>query len=108
MRVQWTREDEFRDNFVQPPFAHHIDAGVDAAGRLRWIEAREGVNTVSWRAHFDDYAPVDGHAFAHTLLLELSAGRVEAEMALRDIELNPSLPPDIFTLEPPPAVGEGG
>jgi len=38
VRVQWTREDEFRGNFFQPPFSHHIDAGVDSEGRVsHWL-----------------------------------------------------------------------
>jgi CO/xanthine dehydrogenase Mo-binding subunit len=38
VRVQWSREEEFRDNYFQPPFAHFIDAGVDAEGRLtHWM-----------------------------------------------------------------------
>jgi CO/xanthine dehydrogenase Mo-binding subunit len=34
VRVQWTREDEFRGNFFMPPFSHHIHAGVDANGLI--------------------------------------------------------------------------
>ena len=34
VRVQWTREDEFHDNYFQPPFSHRIDAGVTEAGRI--------------------------------------------------------------------------
>ena len=38
VRVQWSREEEFRDNCFQPPFSHFIDAGVDAEGRLtHWL-----------------------------------------------------------------------
>jgi CO/xanthine dehydrogenase Mo-binding subunit len=38
VRVQWSREHEFRDNYLQPPFSHWIDAGVDAEGRLtHWL-----------------------------------------------------------------------
>jgi isoquinoline 1-oxidoreductase beta subunit len=34
VRVQWTRADEFACNTFQPPFSHHIDAGVDAEGQI--------------------------------------------------------------------------
>jgi CO/xanthine dehydrogenase Mo-binding subunit len=38
VRVQWSREDEFRDNTFQPPYSHFIDAGIDAEGRLtHWL-----------------------------------------------------------------------
>ncbi len=38
VRVQWTREQEFRGNFFQPPFSHHIDAGIDGEGRItHWL-----------------------------------------------------------------------
>jgi CO/xanthine dehydrogenase Mo-binding subunit len=38
VRVQWSREDEFRDNFFQPPFFHRVDAGVDDNGALtHWL-----------------------------------------------------------------------
>ncbi len=32
VRVQWDRETEFQNNFFQPLFSHHIDAGVTADG----------------------------------------------------------------------------
>lgn len=34
VKVQWTREDEFRGNYFQPPFSHRIDAGVTEEGRI--------------------------------------------------------------------------
>jgi CO/xanthine dehydrogenase Mo-binding subunit len=34
VRVQWTREDEFRNNTLQSPFSHRIDAGVGEGGRI--------------------------------------------------------------------------
>lgn len=38
VRVQWTREDEFRDNYFQPPFSHRIDSGVTEDGRIsHWV-----------------------------------------------------------------------
>jgi len=38
VRVQWSRGEEFRDNYFQPPFSHFIDAGTDAEGRLsHWL-----------------------------------------------------------------------
>jgi isoquinoline 1-oxidoreductase beta subunit len=34
VRVQWSREQEFRGNTFQPPFSHQVEAGVDADGRI--------------------------------------------------------------------------
>ncbi|EAQ04691.1 Aldehyde oxidase and xanthine dehydrogenase, molybdopterin binding [Pseudooceanicola batsensis HTCC2597] len=34
VRVQWSREDEFRNGYMQPPFAHRVSARVTAEGRL--------------------------------------------------------------------------
>lgn len=39
VRVQWDREAEFRNSYMQPPFTHHVQAGVTAEGRLtRWTQ----------------------------------------------------------------------
>jgi hypothetical protein len=75
--------------------------GFDAAGRLRWLEVLDGDEVLLWRAEFDEYAPVGGEPFAHTVSLEVSAGRTRAKIALRDVELNPELPPDFFRLRVP-------
>lgn len=34
VRVQWSREEEFRHNYFQPPFSHAIEAGVTSNGRI--------------------------------------------------------------------------
>jgi len=34
VKVQWSREDEFRHNYLQPPFLHEIRAGVDNEGTI--------------------------------------------------------------------------
>ena len=37
VKVQWTREDEFRGNYFQPPYFHKIDAAVFEDGSIsRW------------------------------------------------------------------------
>ncbi|WP_037371376.1 xanthine dehydrogenase family protein molybdopterin-binding subunit [Salipiger mucosus] len=39
VRVQWDREAEFRNSYMQPPFAHRVSAEVNAAGTLtRWMQ----------------------------------------------------------------------
>jgi hypothetical protein len=82
-------------------------AGFDALGRLRWLEALDEAGRRLWRAEFRDYAQLGETAFAHTLDLEVDAGGTRAEIRLRDVELNPELPPDIFRLRAPQA-GAGG
>lgn len=80
------------------------DAGVrrrqvefDAEGRLRWLQVREAAG-FAWEARFDDYAPVGGAPLAHVVTLDIDGGRTRAVLSLRDLELNPQLPPDIFRL----------
>jgi CO/xanthine dehydrogenase Mo-binding subunit len=34
VRVEWSREEEFRHNHVLPPFSHRIRAGLDGEGRI--------------------------------------------------------------------------
>jgi hypothetical protein len=80
-------------------------AGFDAEGRLRWLEALDGADALVWRAEFDEYAAVGGEPFAHAVSIEVSAGRTRAEISLRDVELNPELPPDIFRLRAPEGAG---
>ena len=80
-------------------------AGFDVEGRLRWLEVLDGADALVWRAEFDEYAAVGGEPFAHAVSIEVSAGRTRAEISLRDVELNPELPPDIFRLRAPEGAG---
>ena len=34
VRVQWDRETEFQNNYFQPAFSHHIDAGATESGQI--------------------------------------------------------------------------
>jgi hypothetical protein len=87
-------------------------AAFDAASRLREFEVVGDDGTVRWRAQFGDYASVGGVPFAHTIVLDVTAGVTHVEISLRDVELNPELPPDIFRLRAPAGRGafekEGG
>jgi hypothetical protein len=73
----------------------------DAASRLREYEVVGDGGALLWRAQFGDYAPVDGVPFAHAIVLDVAAGITHVEISLRDVELNPDLPPDIFRLRAP-------
>ena len=87
-------------------------AAFDTAARLREFEVVGDDGAVLWRARFDDYAAVDGIPFAHTIVLDVTAGTSHVEISLRDVELNPELPPGIFRLRAPAGTGglegEGG
>jgi hypothetical protein len=87
-------------------------AAFDAASRLREFEVVGDDGAVLWRAQFGDYASVGGVPFAHTIVLDVTAGVTHVEISLRDVELNPELPPDIFRLRAPAGTGafekEGG
>lgn len=73
----------------------------DAAARLREFEVLDDDGAVRWRAQFDDYAAVDGASFAHSIVLDVAAGAAHVEISLRDVELNPDLPPGLFRIRPP-------
>jgi len=76
-------------------------AAFDSASRLREFEVIDDDGAVQWRARFGGYALVDGEFFAHTIVLDVTVGIAHVEISLRDVELNPELPPDIFRLRPP-------
>ena len=84
----------------------------DATARLREFEVLGDDGALRWRARFGDYAPVDGIPVAHKIVLDVTTGDVHVEISLRDLELNPELPPDIFQLRAPSRNealgGEGG
>jgi hypothetical protein len=82
-------------------------AEFDAAGRLHALEAFAADGALAWRAEFSAYAPVGGQPVAHSVSLEVAEGDTRAEIRLRDVELNPVLPPDIFRLRAPEP-GAGG
>ncbi|MGI9591291.1 MAG: hypothetical protein ACR2P8_07975, partial [Myxococcota bacterium] len=84
-------------------------ARFDAAGLLRRVEVYDAQGERLWAAEFDEYAPVDGMDFAHAVTLDVVSGGTRAEITLRDVQLNPTLSPDIFRLRAPqpPAAGAG-
>lgn len=73
-------------------------ARFDAQGLLRRLEVLRTDGSLAWSAEFAEYAPVAGAAFAHAVSLAVTAGGTRAEIELRDVELNPELPPGLFRL----------
>ncbi len=84
----------------------------DAQGRLRRIERLAAQGDVVWSARFDAYEPISGVPFAHRIELESTQPATRAELVLSGVELNPTLPADIFqlrpALKPGRPEGEGG
>jgi hypothetical protein len=77
----------------------------DAQGRLRRVEHLGEDGAAAWSARFDEYRPVGGVPFAHTIRVEAGRTAARAELVLSGVELNPALPADIFQLRP---AGSGG
>jgi hypothetical protein len=106
------REELIRMDLVDAEQRVRRRVAFDSTGRLREFEVLGDDGVVLWRARFDDYAPVDGVPFAHEIVLDVTAGVAHVEITLRDVELNPELPPDIFRLRAAPGAesrgGEGG
>jgi hypothetical protein len=46
--------------------------------------------------------------FAHAITLYVAEGETRAEIRLRDVELNPVLPPGIWSVRPPRGASAGG
>lgn len=72
----------------------------DAEGRLVRIEVLDPDGELAWSAGFDEYSPVGGVPFAHAITLYVAAGGTRARIRLRDVELNPELPPGIWSVRP--------
>jgi hypothetical protein len=80
----------------------------DPEGRLRQVEVIAPDGALEWAAGFGEYAPVGGVPFAHAITLYVAAGATRAEIRLRDIELNPELPPGIWSVRPPRSAAARG
>jgi len=92
-----------RVDFVDAQQGLRRRAVFDTAARLRELVIFDGAGDPRWTARFEDYAPVSGVPFAHRIVLDVSTGASRVEISLRDVELNPDLPPGIFQLRAPVA-----
>jgi len=77
----------------------------DPQGRLERVEVIGPDGSLEWIAAFADFEPVGGVPFAHAITLYVAAGGTKAEIHLRDVELNPELPPGIWSVRPPRSAG---
>jgi len=73
----------------------------DSEAQLRQLEVLEMDGSVRWRATFGDFSAVAGAPFAHSIVLDVTAGSAHVEISLRDVELNPELPPGVFRIREP-------
>jgi hypothetical protein len=100
-RAALTAGDLVRMDLVDAEQRVRRRVAFDATARLREFEVLGDDGALRWRAQFGDHAPVDGVPFPHKIVLDVTAGGVHVEISLRDLELNPELPPDIFQLRAP-------
>lgn len=80
----------------------------DEQGRLAGLEVLGEDGELAWRARWSGFAPVGGVSFAHAIQLWVAEGDTRAAIALRDVELNPELPPGIFSVRPAQMATAGG
>jgi len=89
---------------------HHLvtparrNARFGPDGALRGLEQRDARGALAWGVRYADYVGLDGAPFAREILLR--SDDAEARVVLRDVELNPKLPPELFRLRD--LDGEGG
>jgi hypothetical protein len=90
--------------------AREVEFG--AGGELRRLAQLDAEGELIWEALYYDFTSLEGRPLAHKVILRSAAGRARAELVLRNVELNPDIPPDIFRLRPPETPGgdaaEGG
>jgi hypothetical protein len=84
----------------------------DAQGRIARVEAYEQGERLEWSAEYRDYRKVDGVDFAHEIALWFPSSQTQVEFVFKQLELNPTLPQGVFTLQLPrasrPARGAAG
>lgn len=77
----------------------------DAQGRLARVEAYEHGERLLWSAEYRDYRDVGGLGFAHEIALWFPSSQTQVELVFKQVELNPVLPQDVFTLQLPGSKG---
>jgi hypothetical protein len=80
-------------------------ASFDASDRLRSFAVFGDDGSPRWRAAFNGYALVGASELPHVIVLDVSEGGTHAEIELKDLELNPALPTELFRLRAPADAG---
>jgi hypothetical protein len=108
VRAEGAADGTIRVALAPPGGPERRRLGFDAQGNLRRVEVLAPDGEIEWTAGFDEYAPVGGVPFAHAITLYVAEGGTRAEIRLRDVELNPELPPGIWSVRPPRGASAGG
>jgi len=107
VRAEGADDGSVRVSLAAPGGAERRRMGFDAQGRLVRVEVLAEDGEMLWKAAFGGFAPVAGVPFAHAITLHVARGDTRAEIRLRDVELNPELPPGVFSIRPPRAAALG-
>lgn len=100
-----THEDWIEVDLVDDAGRRRQRASFDRGERLRSFAVFGDDGSTRWRVVFDDYAPVGASQLPHAIVLDVSRGATHAEIALKDLELNPTLSGELFQLRAPAKVG---
>jgi outer membrane lipoprotein-sorting protein len=76
----------------------------DPEGRLRRLENWSADGALLWEARYQDYRDLAGSPFAHQVELRFPRTGARAEFRFRSVELNPTLPDELFVLKLPERV----
>jgi hypothetical protein len=107
LRAEGAKDGTVRVSLATPGGSERRRLDFDAKGQLRRIEVLAPDGELEWSAGFSDYAPVGGIPFAHAIRLYVVAGDTLATIRLRDVELNPELPPGVWSVRPPRSAAAG-
>lgn len=108
LRAQGAKDGTVRVALGVPGGSERRRLDFDPEGRLLRAEVFAPDGASEWVASFGDYEPVGGVAFAHSITLYVAAGDTLARIRLRDVELNPELPPGVWSVRPPRSAAAGG
>jgi hypothetical protein len=107
-----THDDWIEVDLVDSEGRRRQRASFDASERLRSFAVLGEDGSTRWRASFGAYSLVGASPLPHAIVLDVAEGDTHVEIELKDLELNPVLPAELFRLrapaEPGAIEGEGG
>jgi hypothetical protein len=75
----------------------------DAEGRLVRVETYAPGERLLWSAAYGDFRQVGDIDFAHEISLWFPSSQTQVQLVFKQVELNPTLPEGVFTLQLPSA-----
>ena len=81
------------------PAPARLSLDFDPRSRLRRWAYRDGSGAALFEVRFDEYRDVEGLSFAHAIELSDRINGTEAKVSFAEVELNPTLPPEVFALD---------